>query len=295
MDADGTASFALRGPRSDRASPHPVPCSSRRNWTSRGPDPGVARRRRPELLFNQLTGGSNTTISTFTTDPRRGRVARGRLLKAAALELGEAVDTLTAKAGVITSALTGRSLGYGELAAKAASMTTGQVSVALKEPSDFKVIGTPQRASTHSKRSPDASGSRWTSRYRARCPRWCAARRPQRHGPLRGEPGGGAGTAGHHGRRHGLHRCRRARPHLRAVHRRGPRPRGRLGAGHRGGQVGRHRARRAAQGRTPAARPRSAHQVVDARSPSTSPATARWRPTARWPTCARTPPRSGPA
>ncbi|MFE0254867.1 molybdopterin cofactor-binding domain-containing protein [Streptomyces sp. NPDC059010] len=99
---------------------------------------------RPELLFNQLTGGSNTTISTFTPIRVAAAVARGRLLKAAALELGEAVDTLTAKAGVITSTVTGKSLTYGELAEKAASNATGQVPVTLKEPAEFKVIGTPR-------------------------------------------------------------------------------------------------------------------------------------------------------
>jgi isoquinoline 1-oxidoreductase beta subunit len=100
---------------------------------------------RPELLFNQLTGGSNTTISTFTPIRVAAAVARGRLLHAAALELGEALGTLTAKAGVITSTVTGKSLGYGELAQKAASVMTSQVSVALKDASEFKVIGTAQR------------------------------------------------------------------------------------------------------------------------------------------------------
>ncbi|MCI3242081.1 molybdopterin cofactor-binding domain-containing protein [Streptomyces spinosisporus] len=100
---------------------------------------------RPELLFNQLTGGSNTTISTFIPIRVAAAVARGRLLHAAALELGEALGTLSAKAGVITSAVTGRSLSYSELAEKAASVTTGQVSVALKDASEFKVVGTAQR------------------------------------------------------------------------------------------------------------------------------------------------------
>ncbi|MFI6656543.1 molybdopterin cofactor-binding domain-containing protein [Streptomyces sp. NPDC050523] len=100
---------------------------------------------RPELLFNQLTGGSNTTISTFTPIRVAAAVARGRLLHAAALELGEALGTLTAKAGVVTSTVTGKSLTYGELAQKAASVTTSQVSVALKDTSEFKVIGTAQR------------------------------------------------------------------------------------------------------------------------------------------------------
>ncbi|MFJ3906818.1 molybdopterin cofactor-binding domain-containing protein [Streptomyces sp. NPDC090025] len=98
---------------------------------------------RPELLFNQMTGGSNTTVSTYTPVRVAAAVARGRLLRAAALELGAAVSTLTAKAGVITSA-TGIKLGYGELAVKAATLTDTQVSVTLKDARDFRVIGTPR-------------------------------------------------------------------------------------------------------------------------------------------------------
>jgi isoquinoline 1-oxidoreductase subunit beta len=98
---------------------------------------------RPELLFNQLTGGSNTTISTYTPIRVAAAIAKGALLRAAATEWGEEVGTLTAKAGVITSA-TGRSIGYGDLAAKAAGTTTRQVSVALKPRSQFTVIGTPR-------------------------------------------------------------------------------------------------------------------------------------------------------
>ncbi|MFF9244322.1 molybdopterin cofactor-binding domain-containing protein [Streptomyces sp. NPDC014801] len=100
---------------------------------------------RPELLFNQLTGGSNTTISTFTPIRVAAAVARGRLLRAAALELGESLDTLTTKAGAVVSSATGRSLSYGDLAQKAAAVTTAQVTVALKDADAFRVIGTPQR------------------------------------------------------------------------------------------------------------------------------------------------------
>ncbi|GGJ27191.1 molybdopterin cofactor-binding domain-containing protein [Streptomyces brasiliensis] len=99
---------------------------------------------RPELVFNQVTAGSNTTISMYTPIRVAAAVARGRLLKAAALELGEAIDILTAKAGVVMSTVSGRSLSYGDLAEKAAATSTTQVSVALKEPADFKVIGTAQ-------------------------------------------------------------------------------------------------------------------------------------------------------
>jgi isoquinoline 1-oxidoreductase subunit beta len=98
---------------------------------------------RPELLFNQLTGGSNTTISTFTPIRVAAAIAKGRLLEAAAAEFGELVSELTSRAGVILSA-SGKRATYGSLAEKAASVSTKRVSVDLKGRSEFKVIGTPQ-------------------------------------------------------------------------------------------------------------------------------------------------------
>ncbi|GHH10303.1 molybdopterin cofactor-binding domain-containing protein [Streptomyces lanatus] len=146
LDSDGTASFAL--PRAEVG--QGITTSSAMLIAEELDLPlekihVTLADARPELLFNQITGGSNTTISTYTPIRVAAAVARGRLLKAAALELGEALGTLTAKAGVIVSTVTGKSLTYGELAAKAASMTTGQVAVTLKEPADFKVIGTARR------------------------------------------------------------------------------------------------------------------------------------------------------
>ncbi|GAA1945898.1 molybdopterin cofactor-binding domain-containing protein [Kitasatospora viridis] len=98
---------------------------------------------RPELVFNQLTGGSNTTISTYTPVRVAAAVARQRLLAAAAAQLGVPVAVLTTSAGVV-SAPGGVSIGYGQLAAAAASTTTVAVPVALKPSGSFRVIGTPQ-------------------------------------------------------------------------------------------------------------------------------------------------------
>ncbi|MGE9783102.1 molybdopterin cofactor-binding domain-containing protein [Janibacter sp. G368] len=98
---------------------------------------------RPELLFNQLTGGSNTTISTYTPIRVAAALARQQLLKAAATVLGTTVDALTIKAGVITDAV-GNALTFGELSSKAAATTTTRASVTLKDASDRTVVGTPQ-------------------------------------------------------------------------------------------------------------------------------------------------------
>ncbi|MET9972543.1 molybdopterin cofactor-binding domain-containing protein, partial [Streptomyces sp. NPDC006356] len=97
---------------------------------------------RPELVFNQLTGGSNTTVSTYTPIRVAAAIARGRLLRTAANELGAPVADLTLKAGVVTGPA-GDSIGIGALSGKAASVRTEQVSVELKPRERFTVIGRP--------------------------------------------------------------------------------------------------------------------------------------------------------
>ncbi|WP_435860980.1 molybdopterin cofactor-binding domain-containing protein [Streptomyces morookaense] len=98
---------------------------------------------RPELLFNQLTGGSNATISTYTPVRVAAAIARQRLLEVAAEVLDAEISTLTVEAGVIT-APNGRSAAYGSLAEKAASLKTVRVATDLKPRSAFSVIGTPR-------------------------------------------------------------------------------------------------------------------------------------------------------
>ncbi|WP_049558264.1 molybdopterin cofactor-binding domain-containing protein [Nonomuraea sp. SBT364] len=97
---------------------------------------------RPELVFNQLTGGSNTTIATYTPIRVAAAVARLRLLEAAAAELGSAVADLTLKAGVI-SGPGGDGIDIGALAGKAASARTRRVAVELTARESFTVIGRP--------------------------------------------------------------------------------------------------------------------------------------------------------
>ncbi|MEU4159097.1 molybdopterin cofactor-binding domain-containing protein [Actinoplanes sp. NPDC026670] len=94
---------------------------------------------RPELLFNQLTGASNTTIATFTPIRVAAAVARQRLLAAASARLGVPASGLTIVNGKVGG------LGIGELSAAAASATTLAVPVELTARESFTVIGKPQR------------------------------------------------------------------------------------------------------------------------------------------------------
>ena len=97
---------------------------------------------RPELVFNQITGGSNTTVATFTPIRVAAAVAKGALLDAAAIALGDSVNLLKSKSGVITGP--SGSVTYGELAEKAATDRTRSVTVDLKPASEYAVIGTPR-------------------------------------------------------------------------------------------------------------------------------------------------------
>ncbi|CAN5580579.1 molybdopterin-dependent oxidoreductase [soil metagenome] len=95
---------------------------------------------RPELLMNQLTGGSNTTVSTYTPIRVAAAIARNALLDAAAIELGYAVTRLKTYAGLV-EAPDGSTISYGDLAEKAAAPSSRKVEVVLKDKADFKVVG----------------------------------------------------------------------------------------------------------------------------------------------------------
>lgn len=99
---------------------------------------------RPELLFNQLTGGSNSMISMYTPVRVAAAVARRELLKAAAILLKSTVEQLVVKAGVI-EVPGGESVSFGELSSKIDTTVTKKVKVTLKPTGEHKVVGTPQR------------------------------------------------------------------------------------------------------------------------------------------------------
>jgi isoquinoline 1-oxidoreductase subunit beta len=98
---------------------------------------------RPELVFNQFTGGSNTIRSMYRPVRTAAAIARARLLAAAADRWQVPVSSLSTHQGVVTSS-TGRTATYGSLAEAAASEHTTAVSVSLKDSSAFALVGTPQ-------------------------------------------------------------------------------------------------------------------------------------------------------
>jgi isoquinoline 1-oxidoreductase subunit beta len=98
---------------------------------------------RPELLMNQLTGGSNSMRSMYLPVRTAAAIARQRLVDTAAAKWSADATRLTTKDGVVTGP-DGQTAAYGELAADAAAGTTVSMTARLKPESDFTILGTPQ-------------------------------------------------------------------------------------------------------------------------------------------------------
>ncbi|HWL89011.1 MAG TPA: molybdopterin cofactor-binding domain-containing protein, partial [Polyangiaceae bacterium] len=96
----------------------------------------------PELLFNQLTGSSNSVRSLYLPMRAVAAAARARLVTAAAQRFNVPADTLITRDTQVI-ARDGRTATYGSLSAAAAGVLLPVVSTAPKDPSTFKVIGTP--------------------------------------------------------------------------------------------------------------------------------------------------------
>ncbi len=90
---------------------------------------------------SQTTGGSGAVRSRYTPLRQAGATARVLLIAAAADTWGVAAADCYAENGFVVSKIAGKKLSFGELATKAASMPV-PANVPLKDPKEFKIIGT---------------------------------------------------------------------------------------------------------------------------------------------------------
>ncbi|WP_172151957.1 xanthine dehydrogenase family protein molybdopterin-binding subunit [Pseudomonas tumuqii] len=93
------------------------------------------------MLGFQVTGGSTSVPANWTPLREAGAAARILLVAAAAQQWGVAADSCKAQRGEVLHPTSGRKFGYGELADAAAKLPLPE-SLPLKEPKDFKLIGT---------------------------------------------------------------------------------------------------------------------------------------------------------
>jgi len=118
----------------------------------------LALRKRPEMLSGPgdwlgkkifglvpfiATGGSSSIVDAYTPLRRVGAVARDMLISAAAKKWDVAKSDCYAEKTKVIHRPTGKTFGYSELAALAASEKPNK-NIKLKATSDYKLIGTPQ-------------------------------------------------------------------------------------------------------------------------------------------------------
>ena len=96
------------------------------------------------LIGIQMTGGSTAVRSMFVPLRRAGATARVMLTQAAAQRWKVDVATCRAENGAVLHTPSGRKLSYGALVDAAARLPLPE-NVVLKDPAQFKLVGTPHR------------------------------------------------------------------------------------------------------------------------------------------------------
>ncbi|MGH8862007.1 MAG: molybdopterin cofactor-binding domain-containing protein, partial [Jatrophihabitantaceae bacterium] len=96
----------------------------------------------PQLVWNQITGGSNTTHATYMPIRIAAALARAQLMAAAAQKWTVPGSTLRTEGGFVFGPGS-RKASYGSLSVAAAATRTSAQSVQLKPAADLQIVGKP--------------------------------------------------------------------------------------------------------------------------------------------------------
>jgi isoquinoline 1-oxidoreductase beta subunit len=106
--------------------------------------PPAENLRRRRAWGDMSTNASRSVAASQETLRQAGATAREMLIAAAAARLEVPARECRAQSGTITHLPSGRSVGFGDIAAAAAAISP-PAHVRLKQPKDWKLIGTPQK------------------------------------------------------------------------------------------------------------------------------------------------------
>lgn len=98
----------------------------------------------PKKFERQFTGGSQAIRTAWKPLRTAGAAARQMLISAAALSWNVPAEEITTEKGVLFHISTGKKAGYGEMAARAATLPAPK-NVPLKKRSDFTIIGSSKK------------------------------------------------------------------------------------------------------------------------------------------------------
>ena len=97
-----------------------------------------------DIFKRQIAGGSQSIRRSWKSLRMAGAAARAMLVSAAAQTLGVLESEITTEKGQIIHTASNKKLGYGDVASLAATIDV-PMEVPLKEPSEFKIIGTSRK------------------------------------------------------------------------------------------------------------------------------------------------------